>query len=581
MVGETGAVNPVAVCPLCENWQTYLCEGFGMLVREIQPVTLWVEDDFRLRNHDATLGWGGCFCEVHLDLFSQQIGRRVERVELLEAILKPGEPHPWRAKWLELSGHTLLTPLTRLSQAIKSASPETRVALMSSSPDAHSSEGRDWKRFQEAVGNTPTFLSRPNMAPYTQTWALTTPPSLTRLTIANLWGPVAAYPELENSPRCGPYSKSSRYTVWQVMNCAAVGAKGVTINHYDMLGNGLALDRDFGKSLRACKAVMNTLVAEGLDDREADGVEVLFSPRASEFMHTSDAGSLSRLMQESYLWGDTCFILGISHRYTKEITERDSPIVVSGQTLRAFNEEELRRLLKRRVVLDADSVVVLLERGFGDLIGVSGAQWVSLRDSAYSYEEILEGDSSIYGIRNPRMSIQRCSQELLRMEVSKSAQVVTLIRRCDHSPLWPGCVVFNNSLGGTVVSLTYQVARQAQYFMAFFNGFRRIFLQRLFFTLSPRAPLAMAAAHPLHCYRTSFPDGVRLNVFNPTDDTTDSVVIDLPSGEIKGGSWTSLDSNGTWVAVEPQVERATLCDRFSFPVNLGFLDGLFLKWVRA
>src|SRR5690606_39074781 len=121
-------------------------------------------------------------------------------------------------------------------------------------PGAHSSEGRDWKRFQQAVGYEPAFLTRPNMAPYTQIFALQAVPSLTRLTIANLSGPLEIYPELENSPRCGPYSKSARYTLWQMFNCAAFGSHGVTINHFDMMGNGIALDPHFGRRLLPGKA---------------------------------------------------------------------------------------------------------------------------------------------------------------------------------------------------------------------------------------------------------------------------------------------------------------------------------------
>ena len=44
MVGETGVQSSVAVCPLCTNWQNYLCELFAYMVRELHPAALWVEE---------------------------------------------------------------------------------------------------------------------------------------------------------------------------------------------------------------------------------------------------------------------------------------------------------------------------------------------------------------------------------------------------------------------------------------------------------------------------------------------------------------------------------------------------------
>ncbi len=580
MVGETGIENRVAVCPLCENWQEYLCSSFAMLVREIQPVTLWIEDDWRLRNHDRTLGWGGCFCDAHLQRFSERAGKNVDRPGLLEKILSPGKPHPWRQLWLDLSCETLLSPLARLSDAIRAASPATRVALMSSSPNAHSSEGRDWKRFQEAVGNVPTFLSRPTMGPYTQVTALSVPPSLTRLTIACLSGAIEIYPELENSPRCGPYSKSSRYSLWQTMNCAAIGSRGVTINHYDMLGNGLALDPDFGHGLNRSKKKLDALAAEAIDDRLSEGVEILFSPNLSRSIHTTDGNSLSELMQESQLWGDTCFILGIAHRYTSSIASGKAPVFVNGETLRAFTDDELIRLFHREVILDAASVEIALERGFGKLIGITAARWEAQRDCAFSYEEILEDDPSVYGIARPRMSAQRYAHRLLAMASGGAARPLTLIRKCDHSPLWPGSVLFQNELGGSVVSMAYTLSREAQFFMGYFNVFRRTFLQRLLFSLSPQARLAMVPKDLLHCYRTPTTGGLLLSLFNPTDDPIPQVTIDFPHGEVSSNQWMKLNDDGSWSRTVPDLSKTPLCDRLCFPVPLGHLEGLFLKWSR-
>jgi len=181
MVGETGAVAPLSACPLCPNWQEYICQTFAYLAGEIKPLVIWVEDDWRLHNHGLELGWGGCFCHLHLQRLAKIIGRKVTRQELLEHILAPGESHPWRNIWLEICRDSLLEPAVKLRQAVQKANPSPRLGLMSSLPDVHSIEGRDWLALQQALGNKPAFLSRPHMPPYTETPAISTPPALTRL----------------------------------------------------------------------------------------------------------------------------------------------------------------------------------------------------------------------------------------------------------------------------------------------------------------------------------------------------------------------------------------------------------------
>lgn len=233
MVGPDGTRSPISACPLCQNWQKYLCDLFAEWCRRLKPVALWIEDDWRLHNHGKELGFGGCFCELHLERFQKQTGRTVSREELLEKILAQGEPHPWRAIWLNIWRDSLIEPAHALRDAVKDASPETRLALMSSDPDTHSIEGRDWHALQDAIGFEPAFLTRPHLPPYTQEFSLQTPPSVTRHTMADLKRPLEIYPELENSPRCGRYAKSREYSMWECRHSVCYGASGITINELE------------------------------------------------------------------------------------------------------------------------------------------------------------------------------------------------------------------------------------------------------------------------------------------------------------------------------------------------------------
>ncbi len=609
MVGENGAQSPLVACPLCPEWQDYLSTSFARMAAEIEPVAIWIEDDWRLHNHGGDLGWGGCFCDEHLKRFSRQVGETVTRELLLERLLQGGAPHPWREEWLSLSRETLLEPLRRVSRAIRDACATTRVGLMSSQPDQHSIEGRDWQQIREAIACEPLLL-RPHMLPYTQERALRITPAITRQTLAAAGDGIEIYPELENSPRCGVYSKTVRSSVWQMWEAALIGSHGITINHFDMLGTGTALDLSFEQGLKEAKPILNALRSLKLDDSRSQGVQVLFSPQIASALHlpqetrradappsgqrlamgfenpsqllnaggasASEGATLQRLFHPSFVWSDVCSILGISHRLTSEIDPSKGPVMVSGQTLRAYSREAIATLLGGVVVLDAEAVMTLLDLGFGSEIGVRSADWQTLGESAFSYEEIEASDAETYGIARPRMSAQRCSGRLLKMEPAGESRVHSLIYDATRRPLWPGLLSYRNAQGGEVLCLTYPVHSEAQFFMGFFNPYRRKFLHRLLLERSA-APLLTVSEEGARAYQVAHSGGVLVAVLNPLDDALPQLTLNWPQARSPKGKWLALAPDGCWHAIEPaKQESRPDGDRLVFTLPVEPLKGGFL-----
>lgn len=546
IVGETGATSPIGTCPLCPKWQDYLCRSFAYLAREVQPTALWVEDDWRIHNHETDQGWGGCFCQEHLRLFSEGVGEAVDRQTLLQKVTAPGEPHPWRQEWLALSRETLLQPALKLRAAVASAAPGVRLGLMTSNPDIHSAEGRDWPSLQEALGNDP-FLCRPHVEPYTERPAIDTPPSMARLTIANLHGPIEIYPELESSPRGGVYSKSSTFSLWECFNAAVYGSRGITINHFDMMGTGQRIDPGFAPALGRARPQLDALVDLQIDDRQAEGVQILFHPDIAAAMPSVTPGSLFGISHFSQVWARTFAVLGIACGFTRE--PRPGQIhAVNGHTLRTFDDARIRQLLSGPILLDALSVEILCQRGFGDQIGVASTRWRRQSESVYAYETICQDESTPYGLARPRMTTQCCSDRLLEMEPSFSAVVPSTIHRPDHQLLFPGSVSFRNEWGGEVLNLAYPLDGGANFFMSFFNPYRRIFLQNQILTMGINTPQAAIADHPMHAYRMPCARGSLFAAFNVILDPAEKVVLRLPAGEAASteGRWYELTDSGKW-----------------------------------
>lgn len=546
IVGETGATSPIGACPLCPNWQDYLCRSFAYLALEVQPTALWVEDDWRIHNHEPDQGWGGCFCPEHLRLFSERVGETVDRETLVQTITAPGEPHPWRREWLALSRETLLQPARQLRAAVEAVAPAVRLGLMTSNPDIHSAEGRDWPLLQEALGKDP-FLCRPHVEPYTERPAIDTPPSMARFTIANLHGPIDIYPELESSPRGGVYSKSATFSLWECFNAAVYGSRGITINHFDMMGTGQGVDPGFAPALGRARPQLDALVDLQIDDREAEGVQILFHPEIAAAMPSTAPGSLFGISHFSQIWARTLAVLGIAHGFTRE--PRPGQLhAVNGHTLHAFDDAQVRQLLSGPLLLDAYSVEILCQRGFGAQIGIGSGRWRQQTEAVYAYESICQDEPAPYGLPRPRMTAQCCSHRLLQMVPVPSAVVSSTIHRPDHQLLFPGSVSFRNEWGGEVLSLAYPFDGGANFFMSFFNPYRRIFLQDQVLSMGGGSGQAAIADHPMHAYRMRCARGTLFAAFNVILDPAEQVVLRLPPGEAAStvGKWQVLAPSGAW-----------------------------------
>lgn len=608
MVGETGLNNGITACPLCENWQAYLNDYFSYLVKETDPVALWIEDDWRLHNHGAAMGYGGCFCDHCLDRFASMAGEpSVSRSAVLEAVTAPGPPHPWRALWLDLSKQALLEPARTLGETLRAIKPGMRIGLMSSIPDIHSIEGRDWNALMDAfTGQESRYLIRPHMPPYTEEPPIVTPPTYTRQTIAELDKEADIYPELENSPRSGPYSGSHSYTLWQITNALLLGAGGITINHFDNMGMNTYYDRSLAAALSKKRQLFEAIAALGLDDRQARGVKILFHPGVARDKHcggsasgtgvklytgedasevAAPAHSLEELFSNSVEWSKVFYALGISHTFTRSIEGEDGDIfAVSDQTLRAFSDREIEALLCRNVLLDLPSVAVLIDRGFGARIGVRSVSQMTLQDAAYSYEEV---DEHFFGSSGPgvkaRMCAQRCADPIGLLEYSPEVHVISSLKNATGDTMAPASGIFENSLGGRIYTTCYPLGG-SQFYMAYFNRVRQEYWTKLLFQMSPRnGHQTIACEHPFHLHAHDLKEGILIGASNVIYDTSESFVLKLPFADIKGRSFhvmqpaQSSDENGMiWAQVEPVIEVADQVATLTFDYQVRVLDFIFI-----
>ena len=582
MIGETGKDNGVTCCPLCENWLKYICELWAHVARELQPDAMWIEDDWRLHNHGRVLGWGGCFCDEHLRLFSERAGiTHVSREELISKVYGAGIVHPWRKIWFDLNGETMLPQVRALREAVTKASPRTRIALMCAGTDINSMEGRNWHKLQDAAGFAPAFQVRPTMSPYTEVRAMMQYPVPARMIIASLKRPLEICPELETGPRHGIYSKSNTFAGWQLEQCVTFGAHAVTINHFDMMGGGTCTAPGFGKMLKAKYPRLLAVQSLALDDNNSVGANILFSPSASRFVEAAKTG-ISAINCRSHEWGNVAEILGFSHRYTTKIEAPSKQVtLVSGQTVNAFSDEEIKRLLSGNVIFDGVAAMRLIKRGFASELGLKDPELHLHNVSAFSYEEIQEPDANVYGVPYPRLTLQRACRQLWKFTpVNSDVEVLSKVKKFDHTDMFGCTFSYRNALGGQVTVLAMPMGDQGDsewFYMGYFSPFRRIFMQKLLRHTAPEMAGAFTEDFPCQTSRVKYDGGEFFAALNCTADTAETTVIrlnDMPQGKIE-----VLDDNGKWNPCD-EVDISDLGNnnvRLTFHRPLPALSGLIFR----
>jgi hypothetical protein len=458
MVDPHGRAASATACPLSADLHAHLRAHYRRMA-QIQPRCIWVDDDFRLHNH-SPLQWGGCFCELHMQEYSRRAGRSVSREEFVAGVLRPGEPHPFRRIWLETSRDAMVNLARLLGDAVRSVSPETRVGLMSSSPPVHSIEGRDWEGVLRGLAAGKEPWNRPHLPSYTEVtgadylWGFS---RISRLTAASVPVDTMLYPELENWPH-SRFAKSRSFTRFQIESSLALGPAGITMDIFDLFGNGAMAGEGYAPSLVEAKSKAQSLRDLGLDPRRETGVQVLFNAEASYSIRTTKGTSFSELAPDENFWAGFLSVIGIANTYRRWAGQKKAVLAISGQYCRGLKEQEVRDLLSNNVVLlNGDAIDTLVSMGFGSLVGVKKAEWVASDSGIPSYEQVCDG-KRYCGLSEARLTAQALTGNYLKLEYAEGAVVHTQVHNPTGQLSGPGMAVFS----GRLIMLPYGRASEYQ-----------------------------------------------------------------------------------------------------------------------
>lgn len=404
-------------CPADPKWRRYIT-GIYAEYASIHPRRLWLEDDFRHYNHTPLKLM--CFCDYHMQLYEQKLGRKESRAEFVQKLLQPGEVTKERKVYLDQARKEMIETEHLIEQAVHKISPETDLAQMTSYPDWHALEGRDWDAlFKAQAGPGHPKVARPHLPAYNEVAPLKYGRDFeeyTRITAAFLKEDAELYPELENY-MYSPFAKSLSFTKFQIITAVLVGSKGILLNLFDMMGNGINPSWQYADMLAEIKPFVNRLTENRLQVNHLRGINILVDQDSSYHLQTTTGHDVTELLPHEKNWASLLGSFGFATTIlpVNAKTElKHQVLAISGQLLRNFTNKQITKLIQDNfVLLDGESIQVLIDRNLAGLLHIKKSEWHKCRTAFQSFEQ---ADGYIVeGVQNPRITMLQHTGDYLKL----------------------------------------------------------------------------------------------------------------------------------------------------------------------
>lgn len=515
-------------CPMSPVWRKIISETYRIYAMT-KPVRIWVEDDFRLFNHGpASLG---CCCDRHLSEFGRLIGKKISREELTKAVLKPGEPHPWRKPWLRFQEECMLEVARMIREAVHSASPSSQLGLMVAQAPLFEAQGVGINALMKAFGGKEGAAIRIHLTSFSEG-----NPRMMLPADESLKGMIPRMPEntvlcteVENCPH-SLYSKSAYASYSQMVWGCVLNVPNQTLNLFDYIGTPMDVDPNMADMLKNGRKVLDSISGEFCADPVFRGVGLLSHEYSADNTHASEGAKAWEMMARESEWADVLRAFGfpIVYSFSEEVT------AVSGQAFRSMPKEDIRKVFSRGVLLDLAALKVLHEMGLGDLAGVEIEKEITARTIPMGSELLTDPD---FGGAKHRLTwggVTCVSKKIGVLKPAKGARVISQILDPDLKPMFPGAIIHENTLGGRVAVypedfssvFTADPCRKGTA-PHFYSEYRRIQMQAVIKWLGKgKVPMMVRANGWILPHRSDMKDKVALAVMNINTDNWKTIKIE-------------------------------------------------------
>jgi len=139
LVGHDGVTADYCFCWNGEVFRRYIVDEVTAYVSAIHPNDLFIDDDFRPTNH-APVNFG-CFCDSCIADFNAKHGLSLGREELVSRCYRDPD---FRMLWIGFVRDGLSGLMGEICEAVRKASPETRVGLQGGAHGAYRGYGNGY-----------------------------------------------------------------------------------------------------------------------------------------------------------------------------------------------------------------------------------------------------------------------------------------------------------------------------------------------------------------------------------------------------------------------------------------------------
>ncbi len=356
MVGHDGVVADYCFCWNGKNFRNYTFSYIREYVKRIKPYCVWVDDDLRASNHYPVEY--GCFCDDCISRFNEIYSSDFTREELVNEI-NFGDKI-WRERHVEFTRNSLYDFTFEMGKAIHEESPESLMGYQYAVNKFIIGYNCNFifDAMYKATGKAP--LSRPGGGSYDDHDINTFVDKSESLDMQNRMLPdyvKEKRPEIESLPDI-VYGKSIAGTCFETSYYLASGNNAMS---YAILMNDYEEMQWHSQMLNAFSNHRNywEKLSKGAESTEQGGMVYAMS-KAPHMRDTNE------LMEYTY----PCFDGVRNFRYLgfsvamKDNSSPNEVHLLPYKNARQMSNEELYELLKCPVITDAETIVLLNERGF-------------------------------------------------------------------------------------------------------------------------------------------------------------------------------------------------------------------------
>lgn len=447
LVGLLDGKEYHTVCPYDENFRNYIEKSMATLTKR-NPTTIMVDDDFRLFARASR----GCVCPRHLEEISKRAGWKFTREELLDVMNSKGDE---AQRIVDIFYDTQIDALIGAAKAMRrgidSVNPKQQGAFCLCEDTC---EGvREIAKILAGEGNP--VIIRVNNAKYCSPGARGISSSISRAAtqIAALDG-VADY-FLAETDTC-PHNRYSTSASSLHTHFTATILEGVAgCKHWITKTNNF--EPQSGKAYRdklAKYAGFYKTLSEIVPSVMWQGARI---PLAKDPLRPKAPIESFKSPSDDNAWA-SCVLerLGLPMYYAKG---NDGTIFFDGYRDEYFNYEEIKSMLSATVFLSSESAKRLIDRGFGEYLGVDISDLDPLSPPP-RYELYENGEKS---------SVQRHLKKITVKDptVQVYSEVYTVKGGVTPAPLFPAVTGYKNSLGGNVIVFAGRPLATFNYIEAF------------------------------------------------------------------------------------------------------------------